>query len=44
VLIPKRIINKRTDHEGLTDLQWVHEIRGNLLTQAFFEYFIWDIL
>ncbi|GJN09772.1 hypothetical protein PR202_ga27806 [Eleusine coracana subsp. coracana] len=44
-LVPKRMLNNRTVHDALTDLQWVDDVRGVLPPLALLEYFLlWDIL
>jgi hypothetical protein len=43
--VPNRIRNIRTVQGALADNQWLHDVRGVLSLQAFYEFFLcWDML
>lgn len=46
VVVPRRISNKRTVREALTNMQWVKDIRGHhLSSRDLMEYLlVWDLL
>ena len=37
-MVPKRVANKRTVVEGLTDLAWVHDLRGTVTAVVIAEF------
>ncbi|WVZ97140.1 hypothetical protein U9M48_042695 [Paspalum notatum var. saurae] len=44
-LIPKRVLKRRTVAEGLTDRNWVSDIRGALSVQVLVEYLqLWNLV
>jgi hypothetical protein len=43
--VPKRVANSQTVQQALLQAVWVQDIRGNLTTQAFGQFFLqWDLL
>lgn len=37
-MVPKRVANKRTVAEGLTDMAWVHDLRGTVTAVVIAEF------